>query len=102
MVFLVLTFKLAAAGRLARPWRITVSGKVSQFQIANGQSYNGGLVQLAGYGCRQGQHFGQLVELIVLFAAPRACRIPRLLLAQLQNAATNGTEISQATTINKY
>lgn len=63
-----------------------MSGKVPQLQIADGQSNDGRLVQLTGDGCRQWQHLGQLVELVVLLAATRSRRIPRLLLAQLQDA----------------
>lgn len=58
-----------------------MSGKVSQFQIAYGQSYYGSLVQLAGDGRRQGQHLGQLIELVVLLATTRTRCIPGLLLA---------------------
>jgi len=82
----ILTFELTAAGGLPCPWRIAVSGEVPQLQVADGQSYDGGLVQLAGDGCRQWEHLGQLVEFVVLLPTTRSRRIPRLFLAQFQDA----------------
>lgn len=64
-----------------------MAAEVAQLQVADGQPNDGRLVQLAGDGSGQRQHFGQLVELVVLFAASRARCIARLLLAQLENAA---------------
>lgn len=70
---------------LPGPWWIAVTAEVSQFQVANCQSYDGRLVQLAGDGRRQRQHFGQLVELVVLFAASWPGCISGLFLSQLQD-----------------
>lgn len=70
---------------LPGPWRIPGATEVPQFQVANGQSYDGRLVQLAGDGRRQGQHFGQFIELVVLLPTPRSRRVPGLFLAQLQD-----------------
>lgn len=47
----VLTFQFTAGAGLTRPWWIAMAGEVSQFQIADGQSYDGRLVQLAGDCC---------------------------------------------------
>lgn len=70
---------------LPGPWRVSVSAEVPQFQVANCQSYDGRLVQLACDGRRQRQHFGQFIELVILLAPPRPGRIPGLFLAQLQD-----------------
>jgi hypothetical protein len=61
--------------------------EILEFEEADCQSDDGRFVQLRGDGAGEGQHFGQLVELVVLFASPRPRRIPRLLFANFQNAA---------------
>lgn len=82
-----LTFKhFVRMAILPGPWWVSGSTEVPQFQVANGQSYDGRLVQLACDGRRQRQHFGQFIELVVFLASPRPRRIPWLLLAQLQDA----------------
>lgn len=72
---------------LPGPWWVPGAAEVSQFQVTNGQSYDGRLVQLAGDSRRKWQHFGQFVELVVLLAASGSGRIPGLFLAQLQDTA---------------
>ena len=79
---------LGAGAGVALPRRIAVAREVAQFEVADGQPDDGSLVQLAGDGGRQRQQLGQLVELVVLLAAPRPRRVARLLLAKLQNTAT--------------
>lgn len=71
---------------LPGPWRVSVAAEVPQFQVANCQSYDGRLIQLACDSRRQGQHFGQFIELVVFLASPRPGRIPRLFLPELQDA----------------
>lgn len=78
----LLTFELVV--EVAAPLRIAVAGEIAQLQVADGQSYDRRLVQLAGDGGRQRQHFRQLIELKVLLAAPRTGRVAGLFLAQLQ------------------
>lgn len=72
---------------VSRPWRVTVSREVSQLQVRYGQPYDGRLVQLRRDGRRQWQHFGQLVELVVLLAPARPGRVPALFLPQFQYSA---------------
>ena len=76
----------AGAG-VALPRRVAVAREVAQFEVADGEADDRRLVELAGDGRRQRQQFRQLVELVVLLAAPRTSRVARLLLAKLQNAA---------------
>ena len=64
-----------------------MAAEVPQFEVADGQSDDGGLVQLARDGAGQRQHLRQLVEFIILLAAPRPRRVAWLLLADLQDAA---------------
>ena len=64
--------------------------EVSQLQVADAESDDGGLIQLTGDRRRQRQHLGEFVELVVLLAPSGAGRVTRLLLAQLQDAATAG------------
>lgn len=64
------------------PRRVALIGKVPHLQVADGESDDGCLVQLTGDGTRKRQHLGQLVKLKVLFAPPRPCCIPGLLLPQ--------------------
>lgn len=83
-----LTFqRLADRGRITAPLRIAVSAEVTQLQVADGQPNDGRLIQLASDGGRQGQHFRQLVEFVVFFAASGARRIAGLFFAQLKNPA---------------
>lgn len=64
-----------------------MAGEVAQLEVADREADDGRLVELAGDGGRQRQQLGQLVELVVLFAAARSRRVARFLLAQLQYAA---------------
>lgn len=48
----LLTLQFAAAAGLPGPWGVAVAGEVAQLQVADGQSYDGGFVQLAGDRCR--------------------------------------------------
>ena len=43
--------------------------KLPEPQVGDGESDDGGLVQLRGDGAWQGEHLGQLIELIVLLAS---------------------------------
>lgn len=82
-----LTFQnLTWVAVFSRPWRVSGSTEISQFQVANCQSYDWCLIQLACDGRRQRQHFGQFIELVVLLAASRSGRVPWLLLSQFQDA----------------
>lgn len=58
--------------------------EVPQFQVRYGQPNNGRFVQLRRDGRRQWQHFGELVELVVLFAPPRSGRVTTLFFSQFQ------------------
>lgn len=44
--------------------------EVPQFEKADGQTYDGCLVQLTGNGTGQWKHLGQFVKLIVFFPSP--------------------------------
>lgn len=60
-------------------------------QVADGEADDGGLVQLAGYCPREGEHLGQLEELKVLLTPPRTSCIAGLLLPQVLQAGENQT-----------
>ena len=62
--------------------------EVPQLEVGDGESDDGRLVQLGGDGRREREHFGQFVELIVLFAPAGSRRVPRLFLTQLEDAET--------------
>ena len=63
------------------PGRITVSCKLPESEVGDGQSDYGGLVQLGGDGSGQWQHLGQLVKFIIFFSAARPGRVTGLLLS---------------------
>ena len=63
------------------PGRITVSCKLPESEVRDGQSDYGGLVQLGGDGSGQRQHFGQLVKFIIFLSSARSGRVTGLLLS---------------------
>ena len=69
LVAVVLPFHQGAPG-----W-VSLAGKVSHVQVADGQSDDGGLVQLAGNGAGERKHLGQLKKLKVFFPTTRSCCI---------------------------
>lgn len=56
--------------------------KVPHFEIANRESDDGCLVELAGDGCWERQQLGQLIELKVFFSPAGACSVSGFLLSQ--------------------
>lgn len=85
---------LGEGGLVSGPGRVPVAGKVPQLEVGDGEPDDTGLVQLGGNGGRQGQHLGQLIELIVLLAAARASCVPTLLFPQLEDPETNNYALS--------
>jgi len=45
-------------GTVPTPRRISVPREVTQFEVRDGETNDGGLVELRGDGCRKGQHLG--------------------------------------------
>lgn len=79
-VSLFLTFAAVAVSLpQGAPGRVSLAGKGAHVQVADGQPYDRGLVQLAGDGPGQRQHLGQLKELEIFLPPPRSGRIARLL-----------------------
>lgn len=66
------------------PGRCPERGEAAQAEVGDAEPYDGRLVQLARDGSGQREQLGQLEELQVLFSAPRARRVPGLLLALRQ------------------
>lgn len=64
--------------------------KLPEPEVSDRQPDDGGLVQLRRDGVGKREHLGQLVELVVLLAAPGSGCVARLLLPQLQNS--NGVD----------
>lgn len=64
------------------PRWVPLVGEVPHLQVADGESDDGGLVQLTGDGAWQWQHLGQFIKLKVLLPPPRSRRVPRLLFPQ--------------------
>lgn len=76
---------LTEAGRWPRgpqsPGRRPEGCEAAQAEVGDAEAHDGRLVQLARDGSRQREQLGQLEELQVLLSAPRARRVPGLLLA---------------------
>ena len=66
-----------------------MTGEVSQLQVADAESDDGGLIQLTRDRRRQRQHLGKFIKLVVLLAPSRAGSITGLLLAQFQDAGNS-------------
>ena len=84
----VRTFERLVVLRVPVPGRLAVSREVAQSEVADGQTDDARLVQLARDGRWQGKQLGQLVKFIVLFPSPRAGSVARLFFSQFQNTAT--------------
>ena len=63
------------------PGRVTVSCKLPESEVGDGQSDYGGLVQLRGDGPGQRQHLGQLVKFIIFLSSSCPGRVTGLLLS---------------------
>lgn len=90
---------LTQAGRWPRgpqsPGRRPEGGEAAQAEVGDAEAHDGRLVQLARDGSGQREQLGQLEELQVLLSAPRARRVPGLLLAlrlQAGRAARRGRQ----------
>jgi len=71
LTFVCLINRLGVAG----PGRVAMVTEVAQFQVADGETDDGRLIQLARDGRRKGKQFCQLVELVVFFSSSRARRV---------------------------
>jgi hypothetical protein len=58
--------------------KLTVGEEVSELEVTGGKPDDAGLVELRGYGRRQGQEFGQLAKLLVLLLPAILRRVPAL------------------------
>lgn len=76
-------------------------GKVPHFEVTDGETDDGGLVQLASDGSGQREHLGQLVKLKVLLSPSGASRIAGLFFTQgLQ--ATEGKKRGGGGTVGEF
>lgn len=74
------------------PLRKPVLGEVSELQVWDCESDDRRFVEL-GCDCRrEGQHFGQFIELIVFLPSPRSGCVARFLFPQLENAVNRRDE----------
>lgn len=79
----VLTLAVTVPLQQGAPGRVSLTGEMPHVQVADGQADDRGLVQLAGDGARERQHFGQLKKLKVFLTTTRASRISGLFLPQV-------------------